>query len=293
MRLVGFLGLLVGLTPVLGACGAECPDDAVRVGQACLSADGGADAGDAALDARSACGPCGGSTPVCDPTTEACVQCLINADCRDPNSPACDPGLNRCAACLSQTDCNHLPDTPACRLSSGACVPCLENAQCGTDAPICSSGFSCGPCASSDDCSRFSDAPLCDTASGACQECLLDEDCPSRAPVCGADGRCAGCSASSDCDRFDAGIAPRPVCDTGDGRCVGCVDASVCTSARPFCTAKQFCGECLNNTHCPADKAVCDSSPLGGGTCLGCATNQDCSAHPGTTCNQDVSRCVP
>lgn len=149
----------------------RCPEGQVRAGGECVDrgtvdgggfdgavdgqVDGGADAGP--------CGECGGTTPhcvvdrdggpacrecdpsrddedcagvtgrpVCDPTTQACVECYEDADCTAPDASRCD--ANRCVGCEAAEDCENIVvggvELDVCDTSAGAgmgrCVECTE-----------------------------------------------------------------------------------------------------------------------------------------------------------------------
>jgi hypothetical protein len=161
-------------------------------------ADGGTDgvtgAGDAATagasadtrDAGACASTCKGDTPVCDPSTGDCVQCLRAEDCEDDdlcsgahtcvectrdehcNDPAasyCNTITNRCEGCLSDVHCARFEATPECDERTnrcGACTDDTEDEHCGT--------FSC---------SR-ADLTCTTTRQGsllACYACQADSEC--------------------------------------------------------------------------------------------------------------------
>lgn len=123
---------------------------------------------------------CGATTctnrrPICDPSTNQCVQCLIPTDCADPSQPFCSTE-NRCEQCLVDTDCpagNHCV--------GNECAPtCATNTDCGGDGG--------------------SQTPYCDTAQAVCVECLESANCAgTSSPVCSAEGQCVECATDSDC----------------------------------------------------------------------------------------------
>jgi hypothetical protein len=60
---------------------------------------------------------CSGATPVCDDELNTCVQCVTNADCKDPNQPVCEQATNTCRGCRSDAEC---PAGDKCDLSFDA-----------------------------------------------------------------------------------------------------------------------------------------------------------------------------
>jgi hypothetical protein len=68
--------------------------------------------------------PCGGSckdpTPLCDKTSDKCVACLGDGDCKDAAKAKCDKGS--CVPCTASEQCKAFAATPAC--DAGKCVEC-------------------------------------------------------------------------------------------------------------------------------------------------------------------------
>lgn len=81
-----------------------------------VDADGG-DTGDASDDGADAtpppCGGCSGETPICEPASERCVECLLDADC---GGTACDVVSGRCTNEVlgSLTTCRSCRRTSEC-----------------------------------------------------------------------------------------------------------------------------------------------------------------------------------
>lgn len=113
---------------------------------------------------------CGGTTPVCDTTTNLCVACLTSSQCSSPTTPICGTS-KACAACTANAQCAaKIPALPACALATGACVQCTSNTDCS------------GP------------TPICNTTTNTCRACTADTECAAIGPgVCMShqDGRCA------------------------------------------------------------------------------------------------------
>lgn len=113
---------------------------------------------------------------VCDPATKRCVECVIDADCRDSARPRCDL-MSKCVECLPESD--NCPAGQVCTLFGP---------------PRCVSG-----CKSDVDCLADGGHPRCDPILALCVPCLTDADCPPDHP-CLADHHCCfGCVSDSNC----------------------------------------------------------------------------------------------
>jgi hypothetical protein len=118
---------------------------------------------------------CTGVTPVCNPTSGACAECLVDTDCKTATAPFCV--ANKCVACgmAPAGKCATLnPMVPACG-PTGACVACNTSVDCAFDP----------------------NRPICNTADSTCRGCTADAECVAKS---GADpgvcldnrgGRCA------------------------------------------------------------------------------------------------------
>jgi MYXO-CTERM domain-containing protein len=73
---------------------------------------------------------CTGATTVCDATTDTCVQCLENGDCK-ATAPVCNTTTKTCRGCESDAECatGTYCDVGA-DTSKGQCVACNLDAQC-------------------------------------------------------------------------------------------------------------------------------------------------------------------
>ncbi|HEX5659637.1 MAG TPA: hypothetical protein VFX59_20715 [Polyangiales bacterium] len=81
---------------------------------------------------------CTSATPACDTNTNACVQCVADADCPSEAKAAC--GTNRsCGACTEDADCSRFGKV--CDAKSGACVQCRPD----TETSDCKDGTACNP----------------------------------------------------------------------------------------------------------------------------------------------------
>jgi hypothetical protein len=104
---------------------------------------------------------CTGATPACDPVSGACVECAVDADCKQDAAPACV--ANKCVSCAlaAAGKCATLkPTTPACG-PAGACVECVASADCTLDPA----------------------RPICNTANHVCRPCTADAECAARKPT--------------------------------------------------------------------------------------------------------------
>jgi hypothetical protein len=85
------------------------------------------------IEATKTCVECtaegGGCRPnqVCDVLHGDCVECLQNADCKDPNASVCDLATHTCKRCepSSESDCGHIKDKHVCM--AGTCVQCTKD----------------------------------------------------------------------------------------------------------------------------------------------------------------------
>jgi len=112
-------------------------------------------------------GACGDSTPVCNPATNSCVECVDPSQCAAPK-PACDATTNTCVECTGNTDCKDAAK-PFCDTTAEKCVACLQQSDCkGPAASKCSAG-ACAPCTTDAECSNVTGKGVCDA--GTCVQC--------------------------------------------------------------------------------------------------------------------------
>lgn len=193
---------------VIGACGGDLHLSSAPVP--------GADAGaDGATTTRPACsddGACGALH--CDPTSRACVACVVDAHCTGSDRPRCDAALHRCVECGLPSDCDA---RETCQPDTRRCVTaCVDASACPSGAPICDAqrGF-CLECRVDTDC-REGDRPSCDARAGRCVACRTDADCKKgEEPLCNEEGSCVECRTSLDCP------ADKPLCDPARWECKG------------------------------------------------------------------------
>jgi Cys-rich repeat protein len=144
------------------------------------------------------------STPKClvdntDVTKNACVGCLMNADCMNP-TPICEmTTTHKCVACLADVDCGagKYCITNANPLLN-KCVECRNDADCGTGTPACDTTTkTCVPCRASGTvphvgCMDPLHACLVNAnpAMNMCVECTTNAHC-SGGKTCQMDNTCA------------------------------------------------------------------------------------------------------
>jgi Cys-rich repeat protein len=230
------------------------------------------------------------ATPVCDPDSGKCVECLASSDCPAGN-PVCDTATHTCGDCTTDTQCQAFSATPVCNEGTGSCVQCDANSHtlCTGPTPLCDvdlNGGTCVACITSSDCTA--DNPVCDLATHTCGDCTTDAQCAaySATPVCneGA-GSCVECDANS----HTLCTGTKPLCDVdlNGGTCVACITSSDCTAAAPVCSsATHTCGDCTTDGDCSVytDTPLCNA---GTGSCVACNNNDDCSGAQGLC---DVNR---
>ena len=185
-----------------------------------------------ACTASSASTTCSGAFPVCDTTTNTCVQCTSASDCSG-STPMCGSG-QKCQACAADGDCAGLNDSArAACAGSGACVQCTA-----TNTAKCTGA-----------------AAVCNTTTNTCVQCLTNASCSGTAPICSTTlSTCRACAAASDC----AGFAGHTAC-AATGACVQCKDNTTCSGTTPICaTATNACRKCAADSECTGiGPAVC------------------------------------
>lgn len=128
-----------------------------------LGTGGVTDDGGAAGQTHTPCAvACGETTPICDPTSGDCVQCVVDTDCDDER---CALEQHVCVDCLSDRDCD---DGQVCDLLAFECMkPCTSSATCRGEAPHCHPArLLCVECLSDADC----DDEPCDPLLGHCDD---------------------------------------------------------------------------------------------------------------------------
>lgn len=208
------------------------------------SGGGGTDAGpDAPVDGGNACktnADCTATpaTPVCEPTSGNCVECLPTDD-TCPAGTYCK-GTTCTIGCTADTDC--VPQggggTGGTAGSDAGGVDAGPNDASASDASSTDGGGTGGAGAAGSGGATADGGTLkCDTSKNLCVGCLADPDCPLGT-----------------------------VCDVAASTCIpGCVASSTCPSGFDCC-AKECVNTATNTSHCGACDALCDP-PGGTGKC--------------------------
>lgn len=137
---------------------------------------------------------CSGDAQICNPTTKACVECLVKADC--PDDPFCDPTYGKCAECLGNADCGTAQ--PFCEPADGQCRECLLDSHCGIHQKCTDKHCVIEKCTVDQECPG--DFPKCIAAEGTCVECLLDVDCTDGDKIhCSMVNQCERCTLNEHC----------------------------------------------------------------------------------------------
>jgi hypothetical protein len=141
------------------------------------------------------------STLHCDTVSGACVACIDDSQCTDPNLRICDSALNSCVQCGVDGDCAIGQE---CEPTTHHCVSsCADGGSCPASAPHCTGGYCLG-CTTNGDCATSAAGNVCDTATGQCVACTSDAQCPSQLRRCDrTTDTCVACLTSADChDNF-------------------------------------------------------------------------------------------
>lgn len=165
-------GAAVCLTPCAAAD--DCQDDGDPCTMTVCESDTRADQGMFCATAPVDCG-----AELCDAETGACVECIEDDDCTEPqicvdhacvppctSDAACDDGLD-CTndACTDQNTCENTStcpeETPHC--SAGGCVECIEDAD-------CDDGLGCNGEEACADAACQPGEPPCDPCTESCDE---------------------------------------------------------------------------------------------------------------------------
>jgi hypothetical protein len=248
------------------------------------------------------CGTCSGSTPVCDPSTNACVACLSNGDC-GPGTicvnkscvPGCAPDHTSCGAdggdcdidagvcrqCLTDTDCSGA--TPRCDTGTFTCVVCLPtNDNCPAGKICVKNGpgqFACMPgCKTVADC--FGDGGVPDGGAGVTACCnkvcintsVNQANCGGCGSACGADGGPATSCCSSTC--HDEKSDP----DNCGGCAVACSNNHMST---------RTCGNGVCNGSCAPGYTDCDNNKQTDGCEINTAGDPNNCGACGTVCSNN------
>jgi hypothetical protein len=146
--------------------------DAAEAKPVCSDDDGckGADAGTPACETRDGGARCvectmnkhcGSTKPICDTTTDTCVECNgvdPTAECKDSSKSACDKAHHVCVQCVDDKTCGGT--TPVCDVSTNKCRPCAADSECKDIAPgVCVDWD--GHCATPTEVVTLNSSPTC------------------------------------------------------------------------------------------------------------------------------------
>jgi hypothetical protein len=271
----GEAGDAAGGTSGAGDAGAPAAGTSMNAGA------GGTIQGGAAGEGGNMNAPCDSAcsvpTPVCNETTDTCVECLAAADCTTGAKDKCDAASNTCVECVETTDC---ASPRAARCDGGTCVKCESN----------------------DDCDHISGKGICD--GGACVKCTIADETPCGGKSCnpatndcttttvGTVGTCKPCAADSEClggNKADADSRCVPMEFNGNLRDGGfCLRREAKTCRKPFSTlitasslsgaaSEAYCGIDQNNIRCEAVLDLSNDAACSDGedTSCGCERDQD------------------
>lgn len=154
-------------------------DDLGGSGGAAGTGIAGAEAGASGAAGAPPCnGECQGATPVCNPATALCVECLTRTDCKAP-LPTCDTASYSCVECAATTDCTN-GAKPLCDKAAAKCVACLKQSDCTDPTASTCTGGACTACTVDADCSNIAGKSVCDA--GTCVQCTA-----KKFAACGLD----------------------------------------------------------------------------------------------------------
>jgi hypothetical protein len=229
----------------LGPCDGPCPDATPRCDVAahrcvaCLADGDCLVAGRSVCSAAGSCVECNTSVQcVRDPSrrvcaTNHCVECATSADCiDDAQRSVCDPSTNECVGCLQDGDCRGA-EARRCQADTQLCVACLSNGDCSTPAAsLCELEKNvCVPCTTDTDCRHIPGKGVCDA--GTCVECTGKKN-----QACGASGGIALV-----CDSL-AKTCSKEKRVQSSGLCQSCISDLQCRSGQ-FCLAQSYKGQAL------------------------------------------------
>jgi hypothetical protein len=175
--------LVILLAMVLGSCGDDTVLDLLPNVDAGHAAKGSGE-GDASV--QTACvsdGQCAYPTPICEPTSRVCVECVKTTDC--DSDQVCNLKSFRCAkSCSATVPCGE----GICDAPNGVCVECLADTQCEAPRRCLPQQGRCVQCLSDADCTNDEGRRHCWLANFQCVECNSSADC---AGVCTVEHACA------------------------------------------------------------------------------------------------------
>lgn len=184
-------------------------------------------------------GPCQGmctGEQVCRVGDNVCVDCLVDADCTDPDNAKCGTD-GTCGPCDANAQCAGIGDRGIC--DSGGCVECnaSNDSACGGNPCNAFTGL----------CSEFGA-----NSAGLCEKCDADANCSDADTNC-VETFFGGSSQGGHCLQENTGSCPAPLA-------VGITRTSLSGAV-----AATYCG--INET-----LTTCDAVLLRGQVCTACST---------------------
>jgi hypothetical protein len=132
---------------------------------------------------------CDARNPICDTTTNQCVECLTKTDCTQAGTTLCEPNSKECVQCLTASDCSA---NQTCNPQEFECV---------------------SVCATNADCANSSETPVCNPSTKTCVGCVNNSDCTLPASsICSAEGECVQCVSDDQCTPPETCSTRRNVC---------------------------------------------------------------------------------
>ena len=261
------------------------------------------DAGASGSTSKEPCdGACTATKPVCEETTDTCVECLDSHDCRGAKG-ACDTDTHACVDCLDSDDCAD--PNAVCDTATTHCVQCLTASDCKDPKAARCDAMACAQCETNQDCAHIAGKPVCDTTAGQCVQCTTDDDaaacggksCNPATKTCTTTAvetkdLCEPCLADSECiggSQPDPDARCVPMTYDGTPRAGGfCLRRLSKTCERPFAipttqaslsgaTSEDYCGINEQTTRCEAvlDLLRGRSCPTAMDTQCGCLRDPD------------------
>ena len=271
-------GASAGATGTGGAgasAGADAGAGTAGGGAAAGSSAGGSSADSGVVEAAPGCGTCQGATPLCDPKTQQCVQCLSQSDCHDPAAPACVSGS---CVCPGGSVCNGQCPFGMQTCGGNRCIDLQNDAS------------HCGSCGTQCNADQMCINSNCGCRSGltACyQQCVDTNSDPSHCGSC-----THSCNSGEVCQ---GGTCQTGGCTGGLTLCnngTSCVDTQTsnldCGQCGQACARDRICvqGSCRDyapavgcvTCPCPACKVIVDTGNpaccVGGGGALTCVDSK-------------------
>jgi hypothetical protein len=191
---------------------------------------------------------CPSAKPVCDESSDECVQCTAsNDDACKGSEPVCKTSTHQCVQCTKDDASACKGSTPACKTSTHECVQCTAK-----DTSACKG-----------------DTPKCDTTTNECVQCLQPNHCTDPLESRCLSNECIPCNSSGHCTH----LTDTPVCDESQGKCVECSAA----------TEVARCG----GKSCNRETNTCTDTVLGSVLpCNTCLTDSECTN--GTKCIEQL-----